>query len=64
MVITYMRWDISFDELAAVLEIRMGNRDNFEIFIHIFPLKNIFVPIIRTVSVETVLMRGHNICFS
>ena len=31
-----MRWGISFDELAAVLQIRMGNRDNFGIFIHIF----------------------------
>ena len=33
----YVRWGISFDELAAVLQIRMGNRDDFEIFIHIFP---------------------------
>ena len=35
-----MRWGISFYELAAVLQIRMGNRDNFGIFIHIFPQKN------------------------
>ena len=34
-----MRLGISFDELAAVLQIRMGNRDNFGIFIHIFPYK-------------------------
>ena len=32
-----MRWGISFDELAAVHQIKMGNRDNFGIFIHIFP---------------------------
>ena len=31
-----MRWGISFDELAAVLQIRMGNRDNFGIFINFF----------------------------
>ena len=36
-----MRWGISFDELAAVLQIRKGNRDKFGIFIHIFPLRHI-----------------------
>ena len=39
-----MRWGISFDDLAAVLQIRMGNRDNFGIFIHIFPQKHICDP--------------------
>ena len=33
-----MRWGISFDELAAVLQIRMGDMDNFGIFIHITPV--------------------------
>ena len=33
-IITYVRWGISFDELAAVLQIRMGNRDNFGTIIH------------------------------
>ena len=37
----YVRWGFSFDELAAVLQIGMGNRDTFGIFIHIFH-KNIF----------------------
>ena len=50
----YVRWGISFDGLAAVLQIIRGNRDNFGIIIHIFTV-NIFC--------ETVLMRGHNICF-
>ena len=34
-----MRYFISFDELAAVLQIRMGNRDNFGIIIHNFRKK-------------------------
>ena len=42
-VITYVRWGIAFDELAASLHIRMGNRDNFGIFIHILSVKNRFV---------------------
>ena len=37
-----MRWGISFDELAAVLQIRRGSRDNFGIIIHIPTVKNIF----------------------
>ena len=37
-----MRWGISFDELAAVLQIRRGNRDNFGIIIHISTIINIF----------------------
>ena len=31
---------MGYDELAAVLQIRKGNRDNFGIFIHIFHKKN------------------------
>ena len=41
-VITYMIWGISLDKLAAVLQISMGNRDNFGMFIILF-VKNIFV---------------------
>ena len=36
-----MRWDISFDELVAVLQIRRGNRYNFGIIIPYYR-KNIF----------------------
>ena len=35
-VIIYVRWGISFDELAAGLQIRRGLRDNFGRIIHIF----------------------------
>ena len=34
---------ISFDDLAAVLQIRRDNRDNFGIIIHIFTAKTYFV---------------------
>ena len=37
-----MRWGISFDELAAVLQIRRDNRDNFGIITHISTTINIF----------------------
>ena len=40
---TYVRWGISFDESAAVLQIRRENRDNFGIVIHIFTVKTYFV---------------------
>ena len=37
LLYTYLfEMGISFDELAAVLQIRNGNRDNFGIFIYIF----------------------------
>ena len=39
-----MKWGIPFDELAAILQIRMGNRDNSGIFIHIFHTKHICDP--------------------
>ena len=39
-----MRWGFFFDELAAVLQIRMGIRDTLGIFIHIFSLKHICDP--------------------
>ena len=42
VIIGFMRWGISFDELAAVLQIIRVNRDNFGIIIHIFYRKNIF----------------------
>ena len=59
-----MRWDISFDELAAVLQIRMGNRDTLGLFIYIFSVKkNIIVTHHKNRSIEKVLMRGHNIYF-
>ena len=60
-----MRWGISFDELVAVLQIRRGNRDNFGIIIPFYG-KNIFCdPSLEPSQrlAETVLMRGHNICF-
>ena len=43
-IITYMIWGISLDKLAAVLQIRMDNRDNFGIFIHIIRKKHICDP--------------------
>ena len=58
-----MRLGISFDELAAVLQIRKDNRDNFGIIIQIFTSKTYFVTRHENRLVETVLMRGHNICF-
>ena len=39
-VIVYVRQGIFFDELAAVLQITRGNRDNFGILIHIFTVKH------------------------
>ena len=42
-VIVYVRQGISYDELAAVLQIRTGNRDNSGIIIHIFTVKTYFV---------------------
>ena len=42
-VITYVRWGIFFDELAAVLQIRRDNRDNFGIIIQTFTTKTYFV---------------------
>ena len=37
-----MKKGISFDELAGVVKIRRGIRDDFGIIIHIFYCKNIF----------------------
>ena len=55
---------IFFDELAAVLQIRRGNRDYFGIIINILNVKKTyFVTHHLNRLVETVLMRGHNICF-
>ena len=54
---------ISFDELAAVLKIRRGDKDNFGIIINIFIVKTYFVSHHKTCLIETVLMRGYNICF-
>ena len=58
-----MRQGISFDELAAVLQIRRGNRDNFGRIIHIFTAKTYFVTNHQNRLVETLLMRSQNICF-
>ena len=44
--------------MEPVLQIRRGNRDNFGLISNIFH-KNIFCH----PSLETVLMRGHNLCF-
>ena len=47
-----MRWGISFDELAAVLQIRRGNEGkNYPYYYH------------KTYFVTLHLMRDHNICF-
>ena len=59
-VIIYVRWGICFDELAAVLQIIRGNRDNFGIIIHIYTVKNILWSIIRTVSLRTKHPPGQN----
>ena len=41
--IIYVRWGIFFDEVAAVFQIRRGNRDNLGIIIHISTSKTYFV---------------------
>ena len=40
---SYVRWGFPLNELAAVLQIIRGNRDTFEMIIHIFTVKTYFV---------------------
>ena len=53
-----MCWDISFDELAAVLQIIRGKRDNFGINIHNFTV--IHVNIFCDQSLEPSRCDGSN----
>ena len=43
-----------------MLQIRRGTMDNLGVSFHVTPSKCMLQPIIR---IETILMRGHKICF-
>ena len=48
--------------IVSVLQIRRGNKDNLGIISHL-SIKTYFVTHHKNRLIETVLMRGHNICF-